>query len=120
MGPRLAVNADLELYRARTLARRGSGDAAEAILRMCVRDWPEDGRAYLALGKLLATSRNDVARARAVYEAGCQATRGENAFLWQAWAVLEARCGSLGRARTLFDGTDTTLSFFVRLSGFLF
>lgn len=44
--------------------------------------WPEDGRPYVALGKLYSKqSRFD--KARAAYERGCQATQGENPYIWQ-------------------------------------
>jgi hypothetical protein len=48
----------------------------------CIRDWPDDGRPYVALGNLL-TRMNKVQEARKVYEDGCQAVRGENAYIWQ-------------------------------------
>jgi uncharacterized protein HemY len=48
----------------------------------CISFWPEDGRPYVALGKLYSKqSRYD--KARAVYERGCQATQGENPYIWQ-------------------------------------
>jgi hypothetical protein len=48
----------------------------------CVNIWPEDGRTYVALGKILR-KQSKMAEARAVYEKGCQATQGENAYIWQ-------------------------------------
>lgn len=48
----------------------------------CIYYWPEDGRAYVALGKILG-KQSKVAEARAVYEKGCQATQGENPYIWQ-------------------------------------
>lgn len=48
----------------------------------CIRDWPDDGRPYVALGTLLKRL-NKVQEARNVFEDGCQAVRGENAYIWQ-------------------------------------
>ena len=28
---------------------------------------------------------------------------GQNEYVWQAWATLEARCGNVAQARRLFD-----------------
>ena len=63
---------------------------------------PTDGRGYLGLAKG-HEREGRWAEARAAYEEGTRATGGENAFLWQAWAVLEARRGDPGRARQLYD-----------------
>jgi tetratricopeptide (TPR) repeat protein len=63
---------------------------------------PTDGRGYLGLARGHEKAGR-VSAARAVYEDGTRATRGENAFLWQAWAVLEARQGDVATARRLFD-----------------
>lgn len=48
----------------------------------CIYYWPEDGRSYVALGKLLI-KQSKMNEARAVYEKGCQATQGENPYIWQ-------------------------------------
>lgn len=48
----------------------------------CVLFWPEDGRPYVALGKLLC-KQSKFSEARSVYERGCQATQGENPYIWQ-------------------------------------
>ncbi|KAL3678913.1 hypothetical protein R1sor_021869 [Riccia sorocarpa] len=101
-GERLKINLDLELYRAKTLRQKGRLIEAEAVLSACIRDWPDDGRPYVALGRLLL-KQNKVAEARGVYEMGCQAVRGENPYIWQAWAVLEERSGNSAKARKLFD-----------------
>ncbi|KAL2631794.1 hypothetical protein R1flu_016480 [Riccia fluitans] len=101
-GERLKINLDLDLYRARTLRQKGRMIEAEAILRTCIRNWPDDGRPYVALGRLLLKQKK-VQEARATYEMGCQAVRGENPYIWQAWAVLEERSGNIARARKLFD-----------------
>ncbi|XP_009146046.1 protein high chlorophyll fluorescent 107 [Brassica rapa] len=98
----LAVNLDLSLYRAKFLARSFRYKDAEKILEKCIAYWPEDGRPYVALGKIL-TKQTKLSEARTVYEKGCQATQGENAYIWQCWAVLENRLGNVRRARELFD-----------------
>ncbi|XP_048235123.1 protein high chlorophyll fluorescent 107 isoform X2 [Ricinus communis] len=98
----LAVNLDLALYKAKVLARGYRFAEAEVILQKCINYWSEDGRAYVALGKIL-TKQSKTAEARAVYEKGCQATQGENAYIWQCWAVLENKMGNIRRARELFD-----------------
>lgn len=48
----------------------------------CISNWPEDGRSYVALGKILG-KQSKANEAREVYEKGCQATQGENAYIWQ-------------------------------------
>ncbi|GFZ21731.1 high chlorophyll fluorescent 107 [Actinidia rufa] len=98
----LMVNLDLALYRAKVLARGFRYDEAEKILQKCILYWPEDGRPYVALGKMLG-KQSKTSEARAVYEKGCQATQGENPYIWQCWAVLEKRIGNIRRARELFD-----------------
>ncbi|KAE8076685.1 hypothetical protein FH972_015319 [Carpinus fangiana] len=98
----LAVNLDLALYRAKFLTRSYRYNEAEEVLDKCVNIWPEDGRTYVALGKILR-KQSKMAEARAVYEKGCQATQGENAYIWQCWAVLEKKMGNIRRARELFD-----------------
>ncbi|GMP57094.1 hypothetical protein CsSME_00021328 [Camellia sinensis var. sinensis] len=95
-------------------------------MNVCVNTWPEDGRPYVALGKILS-KQSKTAEARAVYEKGCQATQGENAYIWQirnvrrarelfdaatvadkrhiaawhGWAVLELKQGNIKKARNL-------------------
>ncbi|RYR30761.1 hypothetical protein Ahy_B01g055533 isoform A [Arachis hypogaea] len=98
----LTVNLDLALYRAKVLARKFLYEEAEAILQKCIYFWPEDGRAYVALGKILS-KQSKTGKAREVYEKGCQATQGENAYIWQCWAVLENKMGNMRRAKELFD-----------------
>jgi len=41
--------------------------------------------------------------ARRCYQDGCDATGGENAYIWQAWGTLEAEEGNVSRARQLYD-----------------
>ncbi|KAF2289053.1 hypothetical protein GH714_025512 [Hevea brasiliensis] len=98
----LTVNLDLALYKAKVLARNYRYPEAQEILEKCISYWPEDGRPYVALGKIL-NKQSKIADARAVYEKGCQATLGENAYIWQCWAVLENKMGNIRRARELFD-----------------
>ncbi|KAJ8767322.1 hypothetical protein K2173_017366 [Erythroxylum novogranatense] len=98
----LMVNLDLALYKAKLLARNYRYQEAEEILKKCISCWPEDGRSYVALGKILK-KQSKFSEARAVYEKGCQATQGENAYIWQCWAVLENKMGNVRRARELFD-----------------
>lgn len=101
-GRPLDVNLDLSLYRARQMMRRFRFDEAQKILERCIYYWPEDGRAYVAMGKLLR-KQSKLEEARTVYEKGCQATQGENAYLWQCWADLENKLGNMNKARELFD-----------------
>ena len=53
----------------------------------CIYYWPEDGRPYVALGKILG-KQSKTSEARAVYEKGCQATQGENPYIWQVSLIL--------------------------------
>lgn len=53
----------------------------------CISYWPEDGRPYVALGKTLS-KQSRMSEARAVYEKGCQATQGENSYIWQVCLYL--------------------------------
>ncbi|XP_065031355.1 protein high chlorophyll fluorescent 107-like isoform X2 [Musa acuminata AAA Group] len=98
----LGINLELALYRAKVLIRNFQFKEAEEILLKCISFWPEDGRAYVAQGKLLC-KQSKFAEARSVYERGCQATQGENSYIWQCWAVLENKAGNIRRARELFD-----------------
>ncbi|KAG5559822.1 hypothetical protein RHGRI_003200 [Rhododendron griersonianum] len=98
----LLVNLDLALYRVKILTRKFQYDEAQNILQKCILYWPEDGRPYVALGKILSRQSKPT-EARAVYEKGCQATQGENPYIWQCWAVLENNLGNIRRARELFD-----------------
>lgn len=98
----LLVNLDLALYRAKVLARNYKFQEAELILQKCIRYWPDDGRPYVALGKVLSKQMR-INEARAVYEKGSQATQGENPFIWQCWAVMENKMGNVRKARELFD-----------------
>lgn len=75
---------------------------AEAILRECISMDAEDGRAYVILGKILVQQRR-YDQAEALYESGCAATGGVNAFLWTAWANLAVKRGNVSLGRKLFD-----------------
>ncbi|BAS83839.1 Os03g0308800 [Oryza sativa Japonica Group] len=98
----LPINLELWLYRAKVHTRKYEFADAEKLLNQCIMYWPEDGRPYVALGKLYSKqSRFD--KARAAYERGCQAAQGENPYIWQCWAVLERKGGNIRRARELFD-----------------
>ncbi|KAJ3699749.1 hypothetical protein LUZ61_003454 [Rhynchospora tenuis] len=98
----LKINLELALYRAKVLTRQFQFDKAEELLLQCMSYWPEDGRIYVALGKVF-TKQLKYAEARTVYERGCQATQGENSYIWQCWAVLESNAGNTKKARELFD-----------------
>ncbi|KAI8012661.1 Protein high chlorophyll fluorescent 107 [Camellia lanceoleosa] len=91
----LVVNLDLALYRAKVLVRSFWYNEVEKLLQKCINTWPEDGRPYVALGKILS-QQSKTAEARAMYEKGCQATQSENAYVWQV---------NVRRARELFDAT---------------
>lgn len=52
----------------------------------CIDVWPEDGRSYVALGKILS-KQSKLNEARTVYEKGCQAAQGENPYIWQVSVV---------------------------------
>lgn len=53
----------------------------------CINYWPEDGRPYVALGKILV-KQSKTAEARAVYSKGSQATQGENPYIWQVCVLF--------------------------------
>lgn len=90
-------------YRAASPTRRAKLLAeAEGALRACMAMDPTDGRAYVALGKVLVSGKR-FAEAEALYESGCTATCGANAHIWTAWAHLARLQGDLGKARRLFD-----------------
>lgn len=64
--------------------------------------FPEDGRPYVSLGKLMVQQRR-YDEALALYEEGCTATGGTNAHIWAAWAYLAAKKGNASLARKLYD-----------------
>ncbi|XP_058076037.1 protein high chlorophyll fluorescent 107 isoform X2 [Magnolia sinica] len=98
----LPINLELALYRAKVLARNFRYEDAEKILRQCISFWPEDGRPYVSLGKILS-KQSRYGEARSVYEMGSQATQGENPYIWQAWAQLEMQQENNRAARQLFE-----------------
>jgi len=109
----LKINLDLALYRARQMRIQSNRVAsekdrarlsreAENSLRECIAMDPEDGRAYVILGKILIQKRR-YEEAEALYDAGCAATRGINPYLWTAWANLAVKRGNVTLARKLFD-----------------
>eukprot|EP00252_Welwitschia_mirabilis_P026318 TRINITY_DN859_c0_g1_i1.p1 TRINITY_DN859_c0_g1~~TRINITY_DN859_c0_g1_i1.p1 ORF type:complete len:581 (+),score=136.63 TRINITY_DN859_c0_g1_i1:129-1871(+) len=100
-GP-LEINLDLAVYKARSLFRRGRYEKAEQLLRKCIKYWPENGRPYVVLGRILC-EQGRFEEARVLYENGCQATQGENPYIWQGWAVLEQKMGKVKKARKLYD-----------------
>ncbi|KAK9811400.1 hypothetical protein WJX72_003311 [[Myrmecia] bisecta] len=116
----LKINRDLLLYRAR-LARQYAFRApdiskrleyqreCEAALRKCLALDATDGRAYVSLGKLYLQQRR-YDEARKLYEDGSAATLGENEYIWQAWATLEAKQGNVAQARKLFDAATVSNS----------
>lgn len=57
------------------------------LVLQCIRDWPDDGRPYVALGTLLRKV-GMVQEARKVFEDGCQAVRGENPYIWQVYLLF--------------------------------
>lgn len=63
---------------------------------------PSDGRAYVGIGYVLR-QMDDIIAARQCYQDGCDATGGDNAYIWQSWATLEAAEGNVSKARQLFD-----------------
>lgn len=109
----LKINLDLALYRARQkrLVANSSRMSAnrsrllrdvEDALRRCMEAFPEDGRPYVSLGKLMVEQRR-YNEALALYEEGCTATGGTNAHIWSAWAYLAAKMGNISLARKLYD-----------------
>lgn len=109
----LKINLDLALYRARQMrimSNRASSTRdrsrlsreAEKKLRECIEMDPEDGRAYVILGKMLIQKRR-FDEAEALYDSGCATTKGVNPFIWTAWANLAVKRGNITLARKLFD-----------------
>lgn len=109
----LKINLDLALYRARQMRimsnrssslknRNKLAREAEQMLRECIDMDPEDGRAYVILGKMLIQKRR-FEEAEALYDSGCAATKGVNPFIWTAWANLAVKRGNVALARKLFD-----------------
>lgn len=109
----LKINRDLLLYnmrQKRQKARRVNSpkvrqkllQEVEDGLMKCMGQDPTDGRSYVSLGKHYV-SLGRLEDAKRVYEEGTKATKGENAYIWQAWATLEYKQKNVKQARKLFD-----------------
>lgn len=109
----LKINQDLALYRARKLRneagfvkskeeRTAMRMAAIAMFEKAMSYDVTDGRAYCGIGQILVQMRR-YDEARRVYQAGCDAKGGDNAYLWTALAVLEEKCGNIKLARKYYD-----------------
>jgi Flp pilus assembly protein TadD len=57
------------------------------LLLQCIQDFPEDGRAYCQLAKLMER-RGDLDGAREMYETAEAVVRGNNAYVWQVGACF--------------------------------
>ena len=109
----LKINQDILLWQARKLRSsalkiRKRDDRVRARLnsiRLYERAKavdPSDGRAYVGMAQVLIALGDEDA-ARRCYQDGCDATGGDNAHLWQAWATLEERAGDVAKARQFYD-----------------
>ena len=109
----LKINQDILLWNARCMRKkamkiRKRDDRVRARLnsiRLYERAKsvdPRDGRAYVGMGQVLK-QLGDVDAARRVYQDGADATGGDSAYIWQAWATLEEREGDVAKARQLYD-----------------
>lgn len=111
----LQINQDLMLYRARGLrttwmkSKNKTSVKAMKVFNACMEQYqealacdPTDARAYVGLGQLLMRAGR-LDDARLVYEEGNLSCGGDNAYLWQALAVLEERSGRYREARECFD-----------------
>jgi len=109
----LKINQDLALWRAREMRneaaharskeeRLGMRMKAIAMFEKAMAYDPTDGRAYCGIGKILMQLRR-LDDARKIYQDGCDATGGDNAYIWQALAVLEEKAGNVAKARKYYD-----------------
>ncbi|CEF97837.1 Tetratricopeptide repeat [Ostreococcus tauri] len=109
----LKINQDLALYRARKLRneagylkskeeRTAMRYQAIAMFEKAMSYDVTDGRAYCGIGQILVQMRL-YDEARQIYQAGCDAKGGDNAYLWTAFAVLEEKCGNIKLARKYYD-----------------
>jgi tetratricopeptide (TPR) repeat protein len=109
----LKINQDLALYRARKLRneagfmksvdeRNAKRLEAIAMFEKAMSYDVTDGRAYCGIGQTLVQMRR-LDDARAIYQAGCDAKGGDNAYLWVALAVLEEKAGNIALARKYYD-----------------
>lgn len=114
-GKPLKINQDLALYRARTLRNKAgfvrSKEERNKMRLEAIAGFEKamaydvtDGRAYCGIGQILVKMRK-YDEARRVYQAGCDACGGDNAYLWQAFAVLEEKSGNIALARKYYDAS---------------
>lgn len=86
-------------------------------LLQAVLDWPDDGRPYVVLGRLLA-KQGRTGAARSVYEQGCQALGGDNAYIWQVSSgALVAGIIGAGTTRGMHSSTSGSNSECGKLCG---
>lgn len=109
----LKINQDILIHQAAKIRNKGLKlrnkdervryrfDALRIYQRARALD-PRDGRAYVGMGQVLR-QLGEYDAARRCYQDGCDATGGENAYIWQAWGTLEAEEGNVSRARQLYD-----------------
>ena len=111
--PALKINQDILVFQARqmrnrALKTRNRGERVALRLRAlqvfdrAKRIDPSDGRAYVGMAQILK-QLGDISAARKCYQDGCDATGGDNAYIWQAWATLEEKDGNVVQARKLYD-----------------
>ena len=109
----LKINQDILIFQAtklrntarKTRKREDRVKLRLSAIRICERAKainPCDGRAYVGIGYVLRQMDDNIA-ARQCYQDGCDATGGDNAYIWQSWATLEATEGNVAKARQLFD-----------------
>ncbi|GMH38579.1 hypothetical protein BSKO_06463 [Bryopsis sp. KO-2023] len=109
----LKINTDLLLYRSRQKRihsqrmyepdkKKKALVASEEGFKKVLRSDPSEGRAYVSLGRLYVSQKR-FNEARKLYEDGCAATQGNNAYIWTAWGNLESKQGNPPKARRLFD-----------------
>ena len=114
-GKPLKINQDLALYRARALRNKSgfvrSKEERNKMRLEAIAEFEKamaydvtDGRAYCGIGQILVKMRK-YDEARRVYQAGCDACGGDNAYLWQAYAVLEEKSGNIALARKYYDAS---------------
>lgn len=109
----LKINQDILIYQARSMRNKAlkmrKRDERVSMRLNAIRIFerakamnPADGRAYVGIGKILRQLGDEDA-ARQVYQDGCDATGGDNAYIWQAWATLEVAAGDVAKARQMYD-----------------
>jgi len=109
----LRINQDLKLWRAREMRNKAAHARSKeerlamrleaiSMFEKAMEYDPTDGRAYCGIGQILTQMRR-LDEARKVYQDGCDATGGDNAYIWQAFAVLEEKAGNIAKARKYYD-----------------